>query len=342
MYGIRGHVLDWFASYISNRVQYTNYKRVCSRLEGISCGVPQGSILGPLLFIIYMNDLYYISDKADVILFADDTSIFFSNSTIHSLHNIASNELNIFCDWFSANKLSLNIKKTNYIIFDNNTTRNWEKDIIIDGTIVKRVTTTKFLGVHIDSGLTWRDHISAISKKISVNVGILSKLKHSLPSNILLILYKTLVLPHLHYCNILWSGTNVSNLHQLTTLQKRAIRHVAKVAPRDHTSPLFRNFNLLKFTDIIYTSLAVFTYKAWNGLLPAAFNDFILSNTQIHTHNTRHSNFAHRHHFRTNIGLHSLRNRASKLWNTLTEISKDSPSLSAFKKNTVQDIISSY
>ena len=111
-YGIRGNVLEWFNSYISNRSQYTYYKGMKSSLKDICCGVPQGSILGPLLFIIYMNDIYFVSDKADIILFADDTNIFFKHKSADLLYDTASIELSKICNWFSANRLSLNKSKT--------------------------------------------------------------------------------------------------------------------------------------------------------------------------------------------------------------------------------------
>ncbi|KAJ8046973.1 RNA-directed DNA polymerase from mobile element jockey [Holothuria leucospilota] len=198
---------------------------------------------------------------------------------------------------------------------------------------IKQVTTTKFLGVHIDAKLTWRDHISNISKTISRNVGILFKLKHFLPRNILITLYQTLIIPHLNYCSIVWSGANSSCLNQLTILQKRAVRHITHAGPRDN-SPLFIKFKLLKFTDVIDFNIAVFTCKAWNRLLPdrTTFHNFIISNTLVHRHDTRHANFAYRHYYRTNIGSFSLRNRSTKMWNNPHRLNKSSSSLFIFKK----------
>ncbi|WP_223119964.1 reverse transcriptase domain-containing protein, partial [Salmonella sp. S146_54837] len=104
-YGIRGTTLNWIDSYISNRYQYTSYKNTNSHLAGIQCGVPQGSILGPLLFIIYVNDICHVSEIANIILFADDTNIFFeSDATVNSFHITVSRELDKLNDWFAANK----------------------------------------------------------------------------------------------------------------------------------------------------------------------------------------------------------------------------------------------
>ncbi|WP_411026860.1 hypothetical protein, partial [Salmonella sp. s55044] len=156
-----------------------------------------------------------------------------------------SRELDKFNDWFAANKLSLNIDKTNYVAFNTSRTFNWDKDIKMGGKILKQVYTTKFLGVHIDHKLSWCDHISIVCNKVAKNVGILSRLKHFLPQHILKTLYQTLVVPHISYCSIIWSGTRGNNLNSLIILQKKAIRQISRAAPCDHTSPLFKNLNLL-------------------------------------------------------------------------------------------------
>ena len=309
-YGIRGTTLNWIDSYLSNRYQYTSYRNTQSNYERIQCGVPQGSILGPLLFILYVNDICHVSETAKIILFADDTNIFFeSDSNNNSFHIEVSTELNKFHDWFAANKLSLNIDKTNYIAFNASRNFNWNNDITMGRDILKQVNTVKFLGVHIDHKLTWCDHISNICNKVARNAGILSKLKHYLPQRILKILYQTLVLPHITYCSIIWSGTRDANLNPLFILQKKAIRQISNAAPRDHTSPLFKNLTLLKVNDIINVNIATFAYKSWNGLLPYAFHNYLISNSNLHHYNTRTVTNAHCYRHNSTIGMLSLRRR---------------------------------
>ena len=115
-YGIRGTVNDWFSSYLSNRIQTTQVGSHVSRKESTLCGVPQGSVLGPLLFLIYVNDIYMASDKLTFYLFADDTNLLYADKNLKSLETIVNCELFKVVGWLIANKLSLNIKKTNYII----------------------------------------------------------------------------------------------------------------------------------------------------------------------------------------------------------------------------------
>ena len=116
-YGIRGHALDWFISYLSNRKQFVAYNGAVSSTKTITCGVPQGSILGPLLLLIYINDLYNVCLESVAILFADDTNLFYSGSHIETLVRSINDELSNISTWLKANKLSLNVYKTYYMIF---------------------------------------------------------------------------------------------------------------------------------------------------------------------------------------------------------------------------------
>ena len=187
-YGLRGIVLDWFKSYLCNRTQYVYYNNCKSEKLDIICGVPQGSILGPLLFILYINDIVNTSNMLQFILFADDTTILFSDKDISNKVVIINMELKEVTNWFKTNKLSVNASKANFIIMG--TTHQTSKPensikVILDNVELSRVNKTKFLGVLIDENLTWKDHIDAISKAMSRNVGMINKLKHFVPKRIL-------------------------------------------------------------------------------------------------------------------------------------------------------------
>ena len=159
-------------------------------------------------------------------------------------------------------KLSLNVDKT----FNKHRIYRWNIDILMDGKVIKQVSTTKFSGVPIDCILSWQDHITVVCNKVARCVDIISKLKHPRHQNILLTLYQTLILPHITYCWIIWSGTNKTNLNPPCIRQYKAIWRIVHAELCDHTSQLFKKLNVLKLHDVLKVNLATFMYKAWNGL----------------------------------------------------------------------------
>ena len=221
-YGIRGVDLDWFRNYLSNRKQYVQYKNCKSSVHDILCGVPQGSVLGPLLFIIYTNDLPNCLKLSKTILFADDTTMYLSSNNLTYLYNNINEELDSLKDWFRANKLSLNVSKTNYVIFNN-------KNIIIPDQLKLKIgdelielkNTVKFLGIYIDSKLDWHDHIKFIKNKLSSGNYAINRIKHLLSHKHLITLYYSLIYPYLDYGIILWGSTHTSYLKQIQIMQKK-------------------------------------------------------------------------------------------------------------------------
>ena len=194
-----------------------------SSLCRIKCGVPQGSILGPILFLIYINDLNQISTIIKTIMFADDTNLFLSGKNISDIEKQFNKELIILTEWFNSNLLSLNIKKTSYIVFSNK--RNINVNLLLSGVQISRVDDTRFLGVVISSNLSWNKHIDVIVSKISKTVGLLSKVRHLLPNLGTRTLYMSLVEPYIGYCNIVWSQANASvYLDKIFKIQKKYCR----------------------------------------------------------------------------------------------------------------------
>ena len=177
----------------------------------IKCGVPQGSILGPLLFILYVNDLHRTSNLLDFILFADDTNIFYSDKNINTLFETVNEELTHIDEWFKANKLSLNVTKTKFTLFckptkiDNIPLKL--PSLRINNINIKRESAMNFLGVILDESLTWRNHIHTVENKVSKNLGILNKAKPYLNINCLRILYFSFIHSYLTYCNVAWAST---------------------------------------------------------------------------------------------------------------------------------------
>ena len=293
-YGFRGIVLEWFKNYLSNRKQYVSYNSCKSQLEDIVCGVPQGSILGPLLFILYVNDITGTSNVLDFILFADDTTILYSHENIESQISVVNAELEEVSNWFKTNKLSVNASKTNYMILGTSHMTSVKAqqhfNVILDDTVLDRVKCTKFLGVLIDENLTWKCHIDCVSKTLSRNIGIMNKLKYFIPGRILYSLYCTFILPYVNYGILIWGNTCKVYLDKLIKLQKWAIRTISNSHYRSHTQPLFAKHNILKVNDMYSLELGVFMYKYSTNDLPGIFNDYFTKRSDIHGYQTRHVN----------------------------------------------------
>ena len=225
-YGIRGIAQNWLVSYLSDRTQFVEIENNKSQVLKIKCGLPQDSNLGPLLYLIYVNDIAQ-SSNGNILSFADDTSLYLSDSNIENLYSNANIQLNQLYDWFCANRLSLNPNKTKFIILRTpkqlpNTTG---LKLCIDGIPLTQIganfteKSTKFLGLHIDELLSWKPHLSHINKKISYAIFVIKQVKNFLPMECLRTLYFAIVHPHLTYGILAWGNASSSALKRTTILQ---------------------------------------------------------------------------------------------------------------------------
>ena len=334
-FGIRGVVKDWFTSYLRNRTQFVSLGAVTSDIQAVSCGVPQGSVLGPLLFLIYVNDFHNYSKLLDFHLFADDANLFLQHRDINMLESLINSELEKVHTWLCANRLSLNIDKSNFVIF-RPIQRKLAKQVIlsINNQMLTQETSSRYLGVYIDYNANWKTHISYISKKVKRSIGILSKLRYFISTKILLSLYYALVEPFLNYCIIAWGGTYRTTLQSLFILQKKALRIITFTSFNEHSSPLFKDLRVVELFDIIALQLAVFMYKFHNKLLPPVFDHYFNPVRNVHSYNTRLSSkmtYAIPK-ARTNYGIFNIRFQGAKVWNDISDDLKLLP-LKHFKKN---------
>ena len=332
-FGIRGLQLKWFHSYLSERTQRVLCNGSLSPLGHIAYGVPQGSNLGPLLFLLYINDLANVSTTLHFILFADDTNIFYSNRSCTSLMEIVNNELTLISKWFVANRLTLNVDKTNFINF-----KSYRKikpvnlALTLEGSLIRQVDSTKFLGVFLDQHLSWKTHINYISQKIAKNIGIVSRISYLLPKTIRLNLYYSLILPYLNYCNLIWASNYESRLHKLIILQKKAIRLIQGARKDAHTAPIFRDLNLLNLKQIRSLQIGEFIYRYEHNLLPSSFAGYFTLGSQIHGHFTRRATSYRPVKARTNTREFSIRAAGPLLWNSIPLEIRSSKTRHEFKK----------
>lgn len=297
IYGIRDSANLWFKNYLYDREQFVSINGIKSEKKKISCGVPQGSVLGPLLFLLFINDLPNATTFL-TLLFADDTTFQVSDPDPNKLFDIANSELEKASAWFTANKLTLNVKKTKFMIFSEKQFNIGDNNLKIGDTIIEQIGTNcqqkyfKFVGHVLDDKLSWQGHIEHISKKLaSANFAINSS-KNFLPLNIRKTLYYSLFDSHINFGNLLWGCAKTRELKKVENLQKKCIRNVALKSFRSHTEPLFKDLKILKLSDRVSFSRSIFMHKYRNKKLPSSFIDiFIDASNTNQTHYNRHSDY---------------------------------------------------
>ena len=291
-YGVAASSLQWFRTYLGQREQFILFDGLKSSVLNLTTGVPQGSVLGPLLFLVYINDISLSSHMSHTILYADDTTLVFptSPSNIESCFQTINREISKVSDWLKANKLCINSKKSRYMVFHYNQ-RTFDYDnfppLYIDNSAIERTSEFNFLGLIIHETLNWKAHIAYISTKISRATGCLKRLQNTVPSHVLKAIYNSLILPHLNYCILAWGST----ISRVFKLQKKAIRIINNQKYNSHTDPLYKGNKMLKLSDIYTLKALKFHYQYTHNNVPFYFRNIFAPNTNPNPYDTR---FRHR------------------------------------------------
>lgn len=272
--GIRHDALNLLDNFLKNRKQFTEIEGKKSHMKNVSNGVPQGSVISPILFIIFINDIFKLRINGRIFCYADDTTLVNHASSIEELTRLTNGDLDIIVEYFRKNGLKINIEKTRLIIFRNRNKRiNSSNKFIMNGKVINESTSVKYLGLWLDPYLTWNNHISHIKNKISPIIGLTYRLKNYLPRKCLKLLYHSFINSHLQYLNMIWGLTSKRNIADLQTLQNRAIKNILGLNRLTSTTDLYNRPRPENFYTVKQQVIAgIITYM--NGVL----NDTVHTN----------------------------------------------------------------
>ena len=348
-YGFQGAEIRLVENYLKNRYQVTEIDGVVSNLVKILAGVPQGSILGPLLFLIYINDLPKVSGF-NSFLFADDTSLHMSDENLKNLEIRAGVELELVERWFRANNMALNSKKTKYILFQvPNSCKNNKFELKLGGEILSRVSPVnaeekfvKLVGVALDENLSFKHHVKQIKIKLNRANFILAKSGKFLTQEIRVLVYNTLVKSVLEFSSWVYGNSGKSIIDELFRLQKKIVRNVMGVRRRVHTNSLFIKLGFLKLSDLIEYNTRVIGWKIWYGKAPENLSEgYEKASLARKTRSSNEQNFKIPFCKKEKLKVASCYS-VTKCWNNIDRDTKKIEKLGKFKRKLVSQYFDSY
>ena len=347
-YGVRGRAHLWFQNYLK-RLQYVIAGGVLSELVEMLCGIPQGTVLGPLLFLIFVNDLA-LATRLWTLLFADDCTLQGEHENIDQLFIHMNTQLSVAEKWFSANLLTLNIKKTKFLLFTATPTLQESiPELRIGENVLDRVgndqpeKAVRFLGVWIDESFTFRHHIGTLKGKLARGIHALSSAKDHSPIAVRKSIYFALFESYIRFGSLMYGCATDGELRDIEILQKRAVRLVAGAHYRAHTTPLFQSLKILKLTDIIFLERVTFVHKYRHNKLPDAFSQNFLNlvdgdNLLRRQDPGQYTPLPNNHRLTSRSPI----SRLITDWNSLPYPTKCISCHKAFKSDVIVSILSSY
>ncbi len=288
-YGLSSSALSVIRDYLKNRMQFVQLGEHNSKLLKVTCGVPQGSVLGPLLFIIYINDISRVISQGKIVTFADDTAAIFNHLQLGELKEMTQLELNKMAAWFAINKLTLNVSKTNFMLFTRRkteTSQNFKLTIL--GEEVTRVSHARYLGIEIDDQLNWNEHIANVTKKVRMNTSMIYKIGHAIDLRHRKMLYNAFVLPHVSYCLPIWGIGYKTHYSKLTVSLNAAARALVFAKIRGtNMELLYHSLSLLDFERLVFYNVAICMWRIQHKQAPSYLCQLFKPVNQRHSYGTR-------------------------------------------------------
>ena len=289
-YGIQGVASDWLKSYLSNRMQKCSVNGFLSHNQTLQCGVPQGTILGPLLFLIYINDLPNCLAHSKTRMYADDTNLSFAGNNVLDIEQNLNQDLENVNEWLIANKLTLNQSKTEFMLIGSRQRiRTFETSPSLEtgGMPINRVSHTKSIGVYLDENLTWNEHINQISRKIASGIGALKRIRSFVPDTTLQFIFNSLVQPYFDYCCVVWDNCSKTLADKLEKLQNRAARMLTFSSYDANADVVLASINWKKLETQRKIQKAVMVHKSLYGLAPDYLRSMFVNRSIVANYSLR-------------------------------------------------------